>query len=252
MGLGDRITNMSLSHPKQYITRVIEKYFLTENNKYLLVKLELTEENNTLVFDAGQYVSVKINEDGERRSYSIASTPDVDHGVSLVAEVIEGGKGSGFLQSLEIGASVEILAPLGRFVASEGTESLLFVATGSGIVPIYSMINDLLINKQTKRQIRLHWGMRQETDLFWFDNLGRLSEEHSNFVFDVVLSKPNSTWGLCSGHVQDCLQRDMGGGVLVAGWEAYVCGNQQMVESVSQSLVALGIPKEKVKHEQFN
>jgi NAD(P)H-flavin reductase len=243
---------MELTKPQKFATKVIEKYLLTENGKYLLIKLELLEQNNTLVFAAGQYVSVKVGENGERRSYSIASTPDIDHAVTLVVEIVPGGKGSQFLQNVSIGENVEILAPLGKFVVGEGEDKLLFVATGSGLVPIYTMINDLLINKHESRQIRLHWGMRSEEDLFWFDNLGRLAESHENFVFDVVLSRPNEPWELCRGHVQDCLRRDLGKGELAVGWEAYVCGNQQMVMDVSNTLIELGMPKEKVRYEQFN
>jgi len=237
--------------PQKYITKVIEKYYLTENEKYLLVKLELLEENNTINFVAGQYVSVKINELGERRSYSIASTPDVDHAVSLVVEVVPGGKGSEFLSKVEIGDEVEILAPLGQFVIESGNNNLLLVATGSGIVPIYSIICDLLINQQNSRQIRLHWGMRREEDLFWFDNLGRLAEEHPNFVFDVVLSKPSLEWGLCRGYVQDCMRRDLNQGVLRENWMAYVCGNPQMVEDVIETLMELGLTKDKIRQEKY-
>ncbi|MEI6690529.1 MAG: FAD-binding oxidoreductase [bacterium] len=238
--------------PQKFITKVAEKYSLTEDGKFVLVKIELTEQNNHLVFQAGQYVSIKINENGERRSYSIASTPEVDHGITIVVDVTPDGLGSKFIQQLIIGQDVEILAPLGNFVVEQEKDNLLFVATGSGIVPLYAMINDLLINKQNKRQIRLHWGMHDESDLFWFDNLGRLAEEHSNFVFDVVLSSPKGEWTLCRGHVQDCLLQDLGNGVLKSGWEAYLCGNPKMIEEVSTDLQKLGMKSDKIKHEKFS
>jgi NAD(P)H-flavin reductase len=143
---------------------------------------------------------------------------------------------------------------MGKFVIAEKSENkLLFVATGSGIVPIYAMINDLLINKDEKRQMRLHWGMRSEDNLFWVDNLGRLSEAHPNFVFDIVLSKPSAEWDLCSGHVQDCLSRDFApsAGSGLKGWEAYVCGKPDKVIDISSKLEELGMPKTNIYHEKF-
>ncbi len=244
---------MEFVKPAKFTARVSDKYTVSENGRFLYVKFELVLPDR-MSFQAGQYVSIMINEEGERRSYSIASTPDDNHGFHVLAEIVDGGKGSEFLKKLQPGDVVEILAPLGRFVVSESTENkLLFVATGSGIVPIYSMINDLLINKHESRQIRLHWGMRFLEDLFWVDNLGRLMEDYPNFVFDIVLSKPVEGWELCSGHVQDCLMRDFppSTGSGLEGWEAYVCGKTEIVTDITNKLVELQMKKENIFHEKF-
>lgn len=235
--------------PQKYQARLSEKYYLTENKRFLYLKFEMIEPKK-LEFEAGQYVSLKINEQGERRSYSIVSTPDNDHGFHLLTEVVEGGKGSKYLENLVLGAEVEALAPMGQFRVKGGSDKLLFIATGTGIVPIWSMINDLLLNKQENRQIRLHWGMRGEEDLFFIDDLERLAEAHSNFVYDLVLSKPSEEWELCSGHVQDCLARDFEKGLL--GWDAYVCGRPETVVSIREKLVELGMNEQLIYHEKFN
>lgn len=240
---------MEMAKAQIYITRISDKYYLDESEKYLLVKFELLDPEK-LEFRAGQYVSIPVNAQGERRSYSIASTPDSEHGFSLVAEMIADGKGSRKLREEEIGAELEILAPLGNFVVRGKKEKLLFVATGSGIVPIWSMINDLLVNKKERRPIRLHWGMRNEAEMFWFDNMERLSEEYPNFVFDQVLSDPSEKWVLCTGHVQDCLKRDFEEERLEE-WEGYVCGNPKMVEEMSVLLEELGMQQESIYHEKF-
>jgi len=242
-------SGMEIRKPQNYKARVSEKYYLTENKKYLLVKFELMNPS-TMEFRAGQYISIKVSEAGERRSYSIASTPEVSHGVTIVAEMIPKGKGSDFLRMVEAGREVEILGPLGQFVIREGGEKRLFVATGSGIVPLYSMINDLLINRGEKKPIRLHWGMRNEQDLFWFDNFLRLAEEHPNFVFDQVLSKPSEEWSLCTGHVQECLRRDFEDESLDE-WEAYVCGSPVVVGEIRAELERQGMPPDKIYQEKF-
>lgn len=244
---------MELAKAEKYTARVSDCYYLNDNKSFMLVKLELVTPDR-LAFLAGQYVSLKVNEKGERRSYSIASTPDVNHGVTLVAEIIPNGKGSEYIKSLKPGDEVEILAPLGRFTvdweAVPKERKLLFVATGSGIAPIYSMINDLLINKREIRPIRLHWGMRDESHIFWFDNFQRLAEQHPYFVFDMVLSRPSEGWELCRGHVQDCLGRDLGKEKM-ADWEGYVCGSPKVVEEVKELLIKMGMPETQVHHEKF-
>lgn len=251
---------MQLSKPQKFVARVSDKYFISDNERYLYLKFELVSPDR-INFVAGQYVSLKINEEGERRSYSIVSTPDDNHGFHLLVEITNGGRGSEYLQKIKLGEKVEVLAPLGRFAISENTEKkLLFVATGSGIVPIWSMINDLLLNKKETRQIRLHWGMRSEADLFFVDNLERLAESHPNLVFDIVLSKPSEEWALCNGHVQDCLSRDFSSahsinsgqaGSGLRGWEGYVCGSTERVMEIGAKLEELGMKRENIYHEKF-
>ena len=245
---------MEFVKAQKFVARVSDKYFLAENERYLFVKLELVTPD-IISFVAGQYVSIKVNEQGMRRSYSVVSSPDDDHGVNLVAAMIPEGLGTGYLRKLKPGDEVEVLGPLGRFVVNETSpevaqSKLLFVATGSGIAPIWSMINDLLINKRESRQVRLHWGMRSEQELFWVDNWERLAEAHQNFVFDIVLSQPSEEWELCNGHVQDCLKRDFVKEGL-REWEGYVCGNPEMVDEVTALLPTLGMNPANIYHEKF-
>ncbi len=241
---------MEFAKAQQYSVGVSEKYYLSDSEHFLFVKFELIKPDR-LSFHAGQYMSFAVGEVGVRRSYSIATTPDNNHGFAIVAEMIPDGKGSQFLRGLSLGATVEVLGPLGRFVAGETSkQKLLFVATGSGIVPIYAQINDLLINQHDTRPMRLHWGLRNEANMFWFDNFERLAEDHPNFVFDPVLSQPGEAWSLCSGHVQDCLTRDFNETGL-SDWEGYVCGSPKMVEEVSGVLSTLGMQPESIHHEKF-
>jgi NAD(P)H-flavin reductase len=242
---------MEFAKPQKFTARVSEKYYLSDSENFLFISFELVLPDR-IEFLAGQYVSLKINEQGERRSYSIASSPDDNHGFHLVAEMVPEGSGSQYLKEIKLGEVVEVLAPLGRFAVSDGPEKLLFVATGSGIVPIYSMINDLLINQHESRQMRLHWGMRSEADIFWFDNFERLTQNYPNFVFDPVLSRPGEEWSLCSGHVQDCLKRDFPSTSSgLEGWEGYVCGNPTMVEDLVKLLGEMGIAADNIYHEKF-
>lgn len=249
---------MEFSKPQVFNAQVSDKYFVSENERFLYVKFELISPDR-ITYHAGQYMSFKINDKGERRSYSIASTSDDNHGFHILAEMLDNGKGSEFLKKLEPGSKVEVLGPLGRFCVTQfdsdtvTQKKLLFVATGSGIVPIWSMINDLLINKHETRQMRLHWGMKSENDLFFVDNLARLAAIYPNFVYDLVLSRGSEEWSLCRGHVQDCLAKDFApqSGQKLEDWEAYVCGRPDKVLSISDKLVELGMKQDNIHHEKF-
>lgn len=224
---------------KQFKVRVLEKKNLAAN--YWWLKLE---KPDGFEFKAGQYLSMKVNDEGLRRSYSIGCQPKLDH-LELLIDTTPMGPGSQYVLKTQVSDQIEILGPMGQLVDSGKLVKKLFVATGCGVVPLRSMINDLLVNKGFSEEIKLHWGMRHLKDMFWKEEFEALAVKYPNFKFDLVLSQPEEGWMGCTGHIQDCLvsheQYDQ--------WEGYVCGNPGMVEEVREKLRELGLAS--VTHEKF-
>ena len=235
-----------MTSPQTYTARLEEK--LPHNNRFTQFSFELIEPHR-LKFQAGQYISIKIFDQGERRSYSICSTPDNQHQFDLLVDCFPGGPGVKFLQSLEFGAEVEVLAPMGQFMVPEDltADHLVFVATGSGVAPFKSMIEDQLRNKQNQRQITLHWGMRQAADLFWLEEWEELAEAFKNFHFHPVLSQAPDAWTLCRGRVTDCLSVHQ----LPTNAAYFLCGNQAMIQDVANLLTGQRIDKKLILTEKF-
>lgn len=222
-----------MPQPQSYLVRFEDKTELTP--RFVEYSFELIKPH-TLNFQAGQHLSLKVNETGLRRAYSLVNSPDVTHQVELLVDLSPGGPGTQFFQNLEFGQEVEFLAPIGQFVVPanlpEAIDHLVFVATGSGTATFRSMLEDELRNKQTEREITLHWGQRHAQDLFWLDDFQELSEAFPNFHFHPVLSQAPDKWTLCRGHVTDCLavhqQPDNAA--------YFLCGSQAMIQDVSQLL----------------
>lgn len=232
--------------PQQYRARLEDK--IVHNEKFTEFSFELIEPNK-LEFTAGQYVSIKVTEQGERRSYSMCSSPEFTNEFKTVVDLSPGGKGSQFLQNLNFGDEVEVLAPMGRFIVNQELPSdhLVFVATGSGISPFKSMIEDQLRHKQDKRQITLHWGVRHAEDLFWLQEWQELDEAFPNFHFHPVLSKAPEEWTLCRGRVTDCLSVHG----LPENATYYLCGSGAMIDDTTRLLLENGVPKEQIINEEF-
>lgn len=218
------------------------------NDKFTSIFFELLEPHS-MPFLAGQYVSLKVHENGSRRSYSIASSPDIQHGFELAIDVTPGGIGCQFLSSAPIGTEVELLGPLGSFVvANDPTEkAITFVGTGSGIAPLRSMILDLLQVKRDSRPITLHWGLRQLDSLFWENEFQDLVEAFPNFTFHPVISRAPDEWTLCRGRVTDCLTHHE----LVADAGYYLCGGKPMILDVAALLQSKGVLPQHIHHEKF-
>src|SRR3989344_947779 len=224
--------------------RVAEKQMLAI--KFLWLHLELVQPDR-IEFTAGQYIMMRVLGAETLRHYSICSAPSEDHAIELLVDVGPQGLGSKYLQDLKLGDEVEFMAPAGRFVVAEEKE-LWFVATGSGISSIKSMILDLLVDKKDSRPMWLHWGLLYPEDVFWFTNFAELAEEYDNFTFDPVLSGPSGGWKFCEGHVFECVVKHHNNFSTIG---AYLCGNKAMIEEVSAKLREKGVDQEKIHSEEF-
>jgi phenol hydroxylase P5 protein len=225
------------------------------NEKFRLVHSELVSPSR-MSFRAGQYVILDVPNCPQRKSYSIASSPQTEHSFDLLVDIAPGGMGSLYVDQLKPGDQITFLAPFGRFIFPEpgspqekAEEALHFIATGSGIAPMKSFLDDLLIGRGDTRPMYLFWGSRYAEDQFWYDEFEQLATQHPNFVFHPVLSRPPEEWPLCKGHVTDCLSVHTMSDFSKTGY--YVCGNKNMILDVIAMLREKGVADERVHHETF-
>jgi NAD(P)H-flavin reductase len=233
----------------KYTSKLSEK--VTLNPKFRFLQLEL-QEPHRIEFNAGQYILLEIPTSARKRQYSITSAPRLDHAIQLLVEIVENGQASEYLEQIPIGEQVSFWAPAGEFVIKEEVQNsqdpLVFVGTGSGLAPLRSLILDQLRTKEAKRPIKLHWGMRQASDLFWLDYFEELRKNYSNFSYDITLSQPPEGWTLCKGRVTNCLSVHE----LLPNAHYYICGNPGMIEDSMKVLKERGITDDHMHHEKFS
>src|SRR5258708_454639 len=101
-------------------------------------------------YEAGQFLTFLFDHHGHevRRSYSIASTPGVDNAIAItVKKKINGEYSRHILENWKTGSGVVSLPASGRFTIdlnNEAPTNIIFLAAGSGIVPVYSLIKKML------------------------------------------------------------------------------------------------------------
>lgn len=222
------------------------------------VVVTLQPENGAdFAFVPGQYLTLRRDFDGEelRRSYSICSGRD-DKSLQIGIKKVEGGAFSTWANTdLEIGNVVDAMLPMGNFYAEDANDSphLLAFAAGSGITPILSILRTSLENDTATRATLVYANRNPNTVMFReeLEDLKNSYIERMNIVH--ILSDESQEIDLFRGRIdiEKCA-------ALFKQWidintitTAYICGPEQMMQSVATSLEQHGLPKDKIRFELF-
>jgi len=195
-------------------------------------------------FLPGQYIDV-IAPGNLRRSYSIANA----EGPRLELHIgqVEGGA----LSQYWFGAAkpndlLRLNGPLGTFVLRDiAGLDLVFLATGTGIAPVKSMLEAIARMAPDARpaSVSVFWGGRSLPDLYW--DAGTV-DAGQRFV--PVLSRADASWQGARGHVQDAY---LAGRPDLSRAVVYACGLEAMVRASESALLAAGLPPHRFRADAF-
>ena len=96
-------------------------------------------------FRAGQVIGIALQEEGPRRLYSICSGQK-DPEIRILYNVIEEGYLTPRLSDLSAGDTIWITEPRGEFTGTR--DPAVWIATGTGIAPFYSMLRSGLAHQK--------------------------------------------------------------------------------------------------------
>lgn len=214
-------------------------------------------DGRELVFDAGQWLNLVLPlPSGEiRRAYSIASPPNGSPRFELAVTEVTGGPGSSYLASLVPGAKLRAIGPQGFFTRPPlDPAPALMVATGTGVTPIYSMMQTAVVAGSTT-PIWLLLGVRHEADLLYRAELEALSATSPAVKVHFTLSQGAPEWTGRRGYVQSHVPELYDGLRRLEQGEPhiYVCGLERMVSAVRHlARKEMGLPRQHVHSERYD
>lgn len=195
-------------------------------------------------FLEGQYIDV-IGPNTIRRSYSVASTASQGE-INLVIKRFENGKMSEYwFNQAKDNDLLRLEGPKGTFFLRDGNEDLIFLATGTGIAPIMSILYGLDSDADFVQcgKISLYWGNRHPDDFFWQPSFKKLK-----VAVNQVLSRPTEDWPHQTGYVQKvALMTEHN----LAQTAVYACGSNMMIQSAHESFLAAGLAENKFYSDAF-
>ena len=200
------------------------------NNDVLKIILRLPP-NTKFEFNAGQYVN--IIKGNYNRSYSIANKPSNKNQLEFLIKKFENGVMSKYwFDEAKLDDLLRVEGPLGAFFFRESKyDNIVFLATGTGIAPIKSIIESIIDQRSnfTKKKFWIFVGMRFIEDLLWTpENIKSL-----NIKYIPVLSRQTEKWDGEKGYVQNAVLKNK---IELKNAQVYACGSFEMIESAKKLL----------------
>jgi len=241
-----------LFNVKEFETVVEEILDLTDVIKKFRFKLP---EDIDFSFKPGQYVQLKAplyegNDEEVYRAYSIASSPSDKGYIELIIGYVPEGIATTYVHHhLNVGDKVTINGPFGDFYYQDTDREMVMVAVGTGVAPILSLLNYMKAN-DIKRKATFYFGAKKPSDLFMLDYFKELEDTLYDFKFIPTLSRATDedNWQGETGRVNNAIEK-----LLLEGdnKEAYLCGNEPMIDSVVKCLMDKAVPEELIYYDKF-
>lgn len=218
------------------------------------MQFEVDAGDDRFDHQAGQWVNVFLTENDEflpARSYSLASAPGTlpPRQFDIAVGLVEDGRVSRLLHDMALGAGLEIDGPWGVFTLrqAEVEQPSLFIATGTGLVPLRAMLQQLPLRGAP---IALLFGCRTQADLLWHEELLRRQRDSEAFGYHLTLSRPDAAWQGWRGYVQEHLPAVLAD---LSNPLVYICGRSAMIEAVRQRLKdEFHIDRRSIRTERFD
>lgn len=219
--------------------KIISKKTLAENT-YLI----RGQTDGGFNFSAGQFIMVNFSRHGAgeivKRAYSIASCPDLLPNIELLIKCRSNSASRPFIDKLSAGDTLNFNGPFGNFILKNTKKRHLFIAAGTGIAPIKSMI-DTWKRSIPRSPAALLYGAHNNEQLIFNKDFGTLCQECSDIKYLGVSATDD-------GHITEYIDKLIPNPV---SDEVYICGPPAMCAACENVLETYGFAKENINKEGF-
>ena len=224
---------------------------VVENRHWTDSLFSLRVKGAPLAFDAGQFVRIALDIDGERvaRAFSMVNAPG-EPLLEFYGVVVPQGPLSPRLARLQARERLFVASnPAGFLVLSEVPDAatLWLMATGTGIAPFISMLRADTPWQRFDNVVLVH-AVRHAPELVYRDDVDRARAKHgARFLYVPVVSRadaPRALRGRIPALLADGrLEGAAGLKLAPAGSQVMLCGNPDMLKDTTAALVGRGLRK---------
>jgi ferredoxin-NADP reductase/ferredoxin len=232
---------------RQAVITVIE----TIAERTMQLKLRwLNQDDQTVEFEPGQFMELEIPNTDVNRAYSIANTPNWRGELEFLIRLQPSGQFSTYLsEQAEVGQVLNVSGPGGAFGLQAGRlNPAIFVAGGTGLAPFLSTLRRM-VEWGEYHTIHLLFGVNQENELFYTDELQKLQKQLSDLSVELCVWKPQGDWHGFKGTPAEALQQYLQQNPGV--YDVYLCGPPQLIDAATAIALENGLTEEQIFAEKF-
>jgi benzoate/toluate 1,2-dioxygenase reductase subunit len=207
-------------------------------------------EGEYMEFRPGQFMQFSVPGVGALRSYSPSSTNQNHPKMEFLIRLIPGGVMSTYLdEQAEVDQVLTLSGPYGAFFLREEHKRAphIFVAGGTGLAPILSMIDTLRQSSGLKPKMLLSFGCATPEALFSLDDIQLREQWLPTLETRICVSEGAQEGQYLGNPVSPLTEAD----VTDPNTVAYLCGPQPMIDAATTRLLELGVKAENIFAEQF-
>jgi NAD(P)H-flavin reductase len=221
-----------------------------ETTSTRIVRLDL--DGQRFVYESGQMVMIGIAGREERVPYSIASCPEETRRfgwLEFLIKVEPSGRWGHKFDRIGRGMRIALRGPFGSFTfpARPRDRHFLFIAGGTGIAPIRSMIRHMQLASVPGRA-RLLYSARTPGEFPYVRELRAVARVRRLELTLTATGEVGTGWRGGRGRIAAARLLPL---VDRRDTLCFVCGPAPMVAEVPLMLIGLGIPKSKIRVEEW-
>ena len=218
------------------------------------VAISFDVSNNSLFqFEAGQYITIKKEINGEqvRRAYSICSTNA--EGVTIGVKKVAGGKMSTFLtENIKEGEVLEVMPPSGNFIIKGDNKHIVGICAGSGVTPILSMIKTVLAQDSDNKFTLIYGNKTKDSSMFAAELLQLQENNSDRFKIHNAYSREGVSGAINGRLDKNTIQQLLNTFRPIKTADAYfICGPGELIDNANELLLLNNINQAKINFERF-
>lgn len=211
-------------------------------------------------WQAGQHLTLRFMLDGGevRRSYTIANPPGA--ALRITVKRVPGGQVSNHIgDQLRVGDIVDVMPPFGGFTLPPGATARrthYFFGAGSGITPLWAMINAVLAQEPHSVAHLIYGNAREDSILFRAPLEALEQAQPSRLTLRHLLSAP-SLWSWFTPWRKGRLDAKAVAAAIsetppvAQDVHYWICGPGSMNGDVKSALMAMDVPANRIHMESF-
>ena len=226
------------------------KWTVVDNKKETPIANTVTfHPERKVAFKAGQWFLLSAFIDGKKvkRAYSASSSPGEDY-IKITSKLSQKPTFSKLLFDIKPGDFLDVEGPFGKFTYESGDgDELSLIGGGSGIAPLMSIVH-YVIEEGLDVPITVIYSSKSEDLIIFKDEFTRIAAQHPHIKVHFTLTQ--ELWEGLNGRISGTMIKELIPHLRESTY--YLCGPPQMVNSIQQELIELGVPAIQIRTERYN